>query len=179
MKIGIVGLPLVGKTTLFNLITGQNIDVSGYSTGKIESHMGIAKIPDERIDFLSSLYNPKKTTHATIEFTDVPGLVKGSSTGKGVGNQFLDAIRKVDALVHIIRVFEDDAVIHPDGSIDPLRDIETVNLELLFSDLGVIENRIKRINESKKITKENKEELTVLEKCKEALEEGKLINNLD
>lgn len=179
MKIGLIGLPSVGKTTLFNLLTGSDIEVTGFSQGKIEANLGIAKIPDERIDFLAAMYKPKKTTYATIEVIDVPGLVRGSSTGKGVGNQFLDNIRKVDLLVHVLRAFEDENVIHEEGSIDPRRDIETVNLELLFADLAVIENRIGRIQTSKKVTKENLEELEVLKKCKEGLENGLLIHNLN
>lgn len=179
MKIGLIGLPSVGKTTLFNLLTGSDIEVTGFSQGKVEANLGIAKIPDERIDFLSKMYDPQKTTYATIEVIDVPGLVRGSSTGKGVGNQFLDNIRKVDALIHVLRVFRDDNVVHEEGSIDPMRDIETVNLELLFADLGVIENRINRIETSKKVTKENLLELEVLKKCREGLENGLLIHNLD
>lgn len=179
MKIGLIGLPSVGKTTLFNLLTGSNLEVAGFSQGKIEANLGIAKIPDNRIDFLAKMYDPKKTTYATIEVIDVPGLVRGSSTGKGVGNQFLDNIRKVDALIHVLRAFENEGVIHDEGSIDPMRDIETVNLELLFADLGVIENRIERIQTSKKVTKENLEELEVLKKCKEGLENGLLIHNLN
>lgn len=179
MKIGLVGLPLVGKTTLFNLLTGADIQVSQFSVGKVDSNMGIAKIPDDRIDFLTEMYKPKKITPATIEVIDVPGLVSGSSAGKGVGNQFLDAIRKVDALVHIIRVFENNDVPHAEGTIDPMRDIETINMELLFSDLSIIENRIDRIVNSKKITKEIAAELEVLKKCKQGLEEGLLINNLE
>ncbi len=169
----------MGKTTLFNLLTGQNIETSGFSSGKIEANLGIAKIPDERIDFLTKMYNPKKTTYANIEVIDVPGLVSGSSTGKGVGNQFLDNIRKADLLVHILRVFNNEDVLHAEGSINPMRDIETVNLELLFADLGVIDNRIERIENSKKVTKENLQELEVLKKCKAGLEEGLLIHNLN
>jgi len=179
MKIGLIGLPSVGKTSLFNLLTGSDIEVTGFSKGKIEANQGIAKIPDSRIDFLTDMYKPKKTTYATIEVIDVPGLVRGSSKGQGVGNQFLDNIRKVDVLVHVLRAFENENVIHDEGSIDPMRDIETVNLELLFADLGVIENRIQRIQSGKKVTKENLQELEVLKKCKEGLENGLLIHNLD
>lgn len=179
MNIGLIGLPSVGKTSLFNLLTGSNIEITGFSQGKIDANLGIAKIPDDRIDFLSELYQSKKTTYATIEVIDVPGLVKGSSTGKGVGNQFLDNIRKADVLVHVLRVFENDNVIHVDGDIDPKRDIETINLELLLADLAVIENRINRIETSKKSTKENQEELEVLKKCREGLENGLLIHNIE
>lgn len=179
MNIGLIGLPTVGKTTLFNLLTGSNIETTGFSQGKVEANIGIAKIPDERIDFLSEFYQSKKTTYATIEVVDVPGLVKGSSAGKGVGNQFLENIRKTDLLVHVLRVFENDNVIHAEGSIDPMRDIETINLELLFADLGVIENRIERIESSKKQTKENLQELEVLKKCRQGLENGLLIHNID
>lgn len=172
-------MPSVGKTTLFNLLTGADEEIAGFSTGKVEANIGIAKIPDERIEFLSQMYEPKKTTYASIEVIDVPGLVSGSSTGKGVGNQFLDNIRKTDALIHIIRTFEADDVVHVEGSIDPMRDIETINMELLFADLGVIDNRIERIKTSKKVTKENLAELEVLKKCKEGLESGLLIHNIN
>ncbi len=179
MNIGLIGLPSVGKTALFNLLTGLEIEISGFSSGKVEANLGIARIPDERIDFLVKMYNPKKVTYANIEVIDVPGLVSGSSTGKGVGNQFLNNIRKADLLVHILRVFNNDDVAHIDGSINPMRDIETVNMELLFADLGVIDNRIERIETSKKITKENLQELEVLKKCKEGLENGLLIHSLN
>jgi ribosome-binding ATPase len=179
MKMGIVGLPTTGKTTLFNLLTGQNLETTGFSTGKVEAHTGIAKIPDDRIDFLAAQYKPKKTTYATIELIDVPGLAKGASTGKGVGNQFLDSVRKADALIHLVRVFDNRQAMHPDGSIDPLRDVETLSMELLFSDLGVIENRVARIDAGKKITKEHLVEKDVLEKCRETLENGQLLHELD
>ncbi len=179
MKIGLVGLPLVGKTTFFNLLTHAHAETSNFASGKVASNMGSAKVPDRRIDFLSHMYRPKKTTYAMIDFIDVPGLVSGASTGKGSGNQFLEDIRKVDALVHIIRAFENDDVLHADGSIDPMRDIETVNLELLFADLGIIDNRISRIESGKKVTKENLAELEVIKKCKEGLENGLLIHQIN
>ncbi len=179
MKIGLVGLPLVGKTTFFNLLANAHAEISNFSSGKVASNIGSAKVPDRRIDFLSRLYKPKKTTYAQIDFIDVPGLVSGASTGKGVGNQFLEDIRKVDALVHIIRAFENPDVLHSEGSIDPMRDIETVNLELLFADLGIIDNRISRIQTGKKVTKENLAELEVLKKCKEGLENGLLIHQIN
>ena len=179
MKIGLVGLPLVGKTTFFNLLTNAHAEVSSFASGKVSANVGSAKVPDHRIDFLSKFYNPKKTTYAMMDFIDVPGLVRGSSSGKGVGNQFLEDIRKVDALVHIVRAFENSEVMHADGSIDPMRDIETINLELLFADLGIIENRITRIETGKKVTKENLVELEVLKKCRAELEEGKLISQIN
>ena len=178
MKIGLVGLPLVGKTTFFNLLTHAHAEISNFSSGKVASNIGTAKVPDHRIDFLSKLYKPKKITYAQIDFTDVPGLVSGASTGAGVRNQFLEDIRKVDALVHIVRAFENADVQHVDGSVDPMRDLETVNLELLFADLGIIDNRITRIQSSKKVTKENLAELEVIKKCKEGLENGLLIHQI-
>lgn len=179
MKIGLIGLPLVGKTTFFNLLTNAHAEISSFASGKMSSNIGSAKIPDPRIDFLAGMYKPKKITHAMIDFIDVPGLVSGSSTGKGVGNQFLEDIRKVDALVHIVRAFENRDVLHVDSSIDPIRDIETISLELLFADLGVIDNRITRIQGSKKITKENLAELEALKKCKNGLEKGLLIHQIN
>jgi GTP-binding protein YchF len=176
MKIGIIGLPTVGKTTLFNLLTGSQIETSGFSTGKADTNIGVAKVPDDRIDFLSKLYKPRKTIYASIEFIDVPGL--RSVEGKSSSNQFLESIRKVDAIVHVVRAFNNPSIIHENGSIDPIRDIETVNTELLLSDLGIIENRIDRIKHSKKKSAENETEQKVLEKCAAALEEGQLIHSL-
>lgn len=180
MKIGLVGLPMTGKTTFFNLLTGAVIDSSGFSSGKTETHVGIAKVPDKRLDFLSDIYKPKKTTYATIEVTDIKGYAAGGAPSKGTGvNPFLESVRQVDALVHVVRAFRDDSIVHVEGTIDPLRDIETVGLELLFADLAVVENRIDRIENSKKVTKEMTEELEVLKKCRDTLEKGKLLNSLE
>ncbi len=179
MKIGITGLPTVGKTTFFNLLTRSDIETSAFSSGKTEAHVGTAKIPDARVDFLSSIYKPKKTTHAAMELIDLPGLVRGSSAGMGMGNRFLESVRKVDALVQIVRAFENENVAHVEGDINPLRDIDTVNMELLFADLGIIETRIERIKESRKITDVMQEEMKVLEKCREALEDELPLYSLD
>ncbi|WP_347490516.1 redox-regulated ATPase YchF [Desulfoscipio sp. XC116] len=167
---GIVGLPMVGKTTLFNLVTNSGLETSNYLTGKTEINVAMAEVPDARIDFLINLYKPKKNAYAQIQFSDVPGLVRGASEGKGVGNRFLDGIRNADLLVHVVRAFKDKGVPHVDGDIDPMRDIETVNLELLLADMDLVEKRIRRINEGKKIKKEQLAELEVLRKCLSALE---------
>lgn len=168
---------MVGKTTLFNLLTNAALETASFYSGKAESHVGVARVPDRRIDYLSKMFKPKKTTYAQIEFTEVPGLVRGASEGKGVGNSFLAGIRDVDALVHVIRAFESKDVPHVDDSIDPMRDVETVHLELLFADMGVLENRINRLESGKK-KKEQEEELVVLRKCLAGLEEGTPIHLL-
>lgn len=180
MKIGLVGLPSTGKTTLFNLLANMGGEAAEIASKRQEAHIGIARVPDKRIDFLSKIYNPKKTTYATIEVTDIRGIVPGFSAGKEVGpNPFLESVRQVDALVHVVRAFRNDRVVHVEGTIDPLRDIDTVNTELLFADLGVIESRIRRIETAKKVTKEMQGELGVLKKCREALEKEQLINSLE
>lgn len=179
MKIGLTGLPTVGKTTFFNLLTHLDLETSTFSSGKTEAHIGTAKIPDDRIDFLSAIYKPKKTTYATLELIDLPGLVRGSSAGMGMGNQFLEAARKVDALVQIVRAFDNENVVHVEGEVNPLRDIDTINAELLLADLGIIETRIERIEVSKKINSIMREELEVLKKCRDALEEELPIYSLD
>lgn len=179
MKIGLIGLPSTGKTTLFNLLTNM-VGSSETASGKTEPHIGIARIPDKRIDFLANHYKPKKITYAAIEVIDIRGIDPESSVGKEKGAvHFLEAVRQVDALVHVVRVFENPDVVHSEGSPDPLRDIDAVNMELLFADLAVIENRIKRIDASKKMTPELEEERVVLEKCRKCLESEKLIHSLD
>lgn len=176
---GIIGLPMVGKTTIFNLVTAAGVETSKFLSGKSETNVGNALVPDRRIDFLSRLYKPRKTTYAQIQFSDAPGLVRGASQGKGVGNKFLDAIRNVELLVHIVRVFNDPGVLHVDDTVDPLRDVETINVELLLADIDLVEKRIQRIQAGKKITKENEAELAVLHKCLHALENEVPVNQLD
>ena len=142
MKLGIVGLPNVGKSTLFNSLTKAGALAANYPFATIDPNVGIVSVPDKRLDALTKMYNSKKTVPATIEFVDIAGLVKGASKGEGLGNQFLANIREVDAIVHVVRCFEDDNVVHVDGSVDPVRDIETINLELIFSDIEILERRI-------------------------------------
>lgn len=173
LSCGIIGLPTVGKTTLFNLLTRAGLETAVFMTGKTSTHTQLAIIPDERVDFLTEVFQPKKKTYATLEVTDVPGLVKGSSQGKGLGNDFLAAVQECDALIHVVRAFENDAIPHVEGSLDIIRDLETINLELLFADLQLIEKRVNRINCGKKIDPEQEQELRALEKCQGFLEEEK------
>ena len=142
MKLGIVGLPNVGKSTLFNSLTKAGAESANYPFCTIDPNVGVVAVPDERLKLLADLYHSAKVTPAVIEFVDIAGLVKGASKGEGLGNQFLANIREVDAIVHVVRCFEDPNVIHVDGSVDPVRDIETINLELIFSDMEILERRI-------------------------------------
>ena len=174
MKLGIVGLPNVGKSTLFNSLTKAGAESANYPFCTIDPNIGIVPVPDERLKVLGDLYNSEKVIAATIEFVDIAGLVKGASKGEGLGNQFLSNIREVDAIVHVVRCFDDTNVIHVDGSVDPLRDIETINLELIFSDLEIIERRISRVAKGAKNDKSLTKELELLERLKTFLEEGKM-----
>ena len=140
MKLGMVGLPNVGKSTLFNALTNAGAESANYPFCTIEPNVGVVSVPDERLDFLAQMYQPKKFTPAVLEFVDIAGLVKGASKGEGLGNKFLADIREVDAIVHVVRCFEDGNIVHVDGSIGPKRDIETINLELIFADLEILEN---------------------------------------
>ncbi|NPV92311.1 MAG: redox-regulated ATPase YchF [Firmicutes bacterium] len=178
LSCGLIGLPLVGKTTLYNLLTKSAQETSSFFTGKTEAHKGIAMIPDARIDFLSGIYKPRKTIYAQLEVVDLVGLVKGASEGQGVGNAYLSQARNVDSLVHVVRVFNNPDVPHPEGKIDPLRDIETINLELLFSDLDMVEKRIERIEAGKKKADQAKE-LSILGRIRDALHNEKTVHSLD
>ena len=174
MKLGIVGLPNVGKSTLFNSLTKAGAESANYPFCTIDPNVGVVAMPDERLKLLGDLYHSKKVTPAVIEFVDIAGLVKGASKGEGLGNQFLSNIREVDAIVHVVRCFEDSNVVHVDGSVNPLRDIETINLELIFSDLEILERRIAKVAKGARMDKEQAKELAMLERVKERLEDGKL-----
>lgn len=174
MKLGIVGLPNVGKSTLFNSLTKAGAESANYPFCTIDPNVGVVMVPDERLNKLTKLYNSKKTVPAVIEFVDIAGLVKGASKGEGLGNQFLSNIREVDAIVHVVRCFQDSNIIHVDGSVDPLRDIETINFELIFSDIEILDRRIAKCSKGAKNDKELAKELELLKRLKAHLEEGKL-----
>lgn len=173
MKLGIVGLPNVGKSTLFNSLTKAGAESANYPFCTIDPNVGVVAVPDKRLDVLAKMHNSAKIVPAYIEFVDIAGLVKGASKGEGLGNQFLANIREVDAIVHVVRCFEDSNIIHVDGSIDPIRDIETITLELIFSDLEILERRIAKTTKTARMDKTAAKELELLNKLKVILEDGK------
>ena len=179
MKLGIVGLPNVGKSTLFNSLTKAGAESANYPFCTIDPNIGIVAVPDQRLKVLSDMYDSAKIVPATIEFVDIAGLVKGASKGEGLGNQFLANIREVDAIVHVVRCFENSNIVHVDGSINPLRDIETINLELIFSDLEILERRISKVSKVARNDKSAAKELALLNKIKAHLEDGKLANTFE
>ena len=173
MKLGIVGLPNVGKSTLFNALTSAGADSANYPFCTIEPNVGVVPVPDPRLDALSKMYSPEKYTPATVEFFDIAGLVRGAAQGEGLGNKFLSHIRECDAILHVVRCFEDQNIIHVDGSVDPVRDVETINYELILSDLEIVERKLERLRKNARNDKSLAAELDFFERLGAHLGEGK------
>ena len=179
MKIGIVGLPNVGKSTIFNAITKAGAESANYPFCTIDPNVGVVTVPDERLEVLEKMYQSKRVVPTTIEFVDIAGLVKGASKGEGLGNKFLSHIREVDAIAHVVRCFEDENVVHVEGKIDPLDDLETINLELILADLEMVDRRVEKTRKAAKGDKAERVNLEILEKLKTILEAGKMPLNTD